>query len=355
VVKVLSLFSGSLASRVATRMVERHPQVESVFLLHFRSPFAREADEFRYLVKDEWSGVSFRTQSLKREYRRLVASAEDSTFSLVRSCAGCRALMLARAARYMVRIGADLIVTGEVLSGDGPSADDLGRITSSLGLESLVLRPLCAADGRGSRGSLRQWADDRLWSPGVDGANADRLLDLAAKLDLDPRDPMEACRRCKLRTDGFGQRAANLFAESGFNLNALRLLDFPLYYEVEPGTKVVLARTEEEKRELQNLLLPEDLRVYPSLRHGPMTLVRTDWRGLTGAQRRGVVELAARITATYVDASPCATIPIYYRLESSDETEFINVAPFSCPEQIAERADVRTVPLSLHEAAVAGA
>jgi len=353
VVKVLSLFSGSLASRVATRLVERHPEVESVFLLHFRSPFARESDEFRTLVKDEWPGISFRTQSLKREYRRLVAVSDDETFSLVQSCANCRGLMLARAARYMERVGAEMIVTGETIDPEGVSAVDLGRITSALGLEARVLRPLCTPDGRGARGDLRLWADPRAWR--IDPAAGERRVDLAQRLGLDLRDPMEACRRCKLRTEGFGQRAANLFAESGFNLNALRLLDFPLYYEIDPATKVVLARTDEEKRELQNLLLPEDLRVYPSQRHGPMTLVRTDWRGMTILQRRGVVELAARITATYVEAGPCATIPIYYRLESGDETEFIHVAPFSCPEQIAERADVRTVPLLRQGAPVAGA
>ena len=135
---------------------------------------------------------------------------------------------------------------------------------------------------------------------------------------------MGSCERCKLTVPGFGERVANLFAEDGFTLNGLRLLDFAHYYKVEPGTKVVLAVDEEEKRELQNLFLPEDLRVYPSTPHGPMALVRTEWEERTEAERRRIVEVAACIVATHASGGRAGSVPIYYRFESDDETLLVH-------------------------------
>jgi adenylyl- and sulfurtransferase ThiI len=120
VAKVLSLFSGSLASRVATRIVEQHPDVDCVYLLHFRSPFSREFEGLRQLVRAEWPHTIFRTQSIKKEYRRLVEVTDDGEFSLPLSCYNCRKLLFAKAARYMERIGAEYIVSGEIPGRSSP-------------------------------------------------------------------------------------------------------------------------------------------------------------------------------------------------------------------------------------------
>jgi len=140
-VRVLSLFSGSLASRVATCLVERSPEIDEIFLLHFRSPFFDEYDSIRELVKREWLGVSFRTQSLKKDYQRLANIPPGGCFSLKRSCLSCRTLMLSRAIRYMERIEADFIVTGELVGNNELTEKEMERITEDLGIEGVVLRP----------------------------------------------------------------------------------------------------------------------------------------------------------------------------------------------------------------------
>lgn len=339
-VKVLSLFSGSLASRVATRLVERHPSVEEVYLLHFRSPFAREFAEMREFVREEWPGVSFRTQSLKREYRLLIGLSGDS-FSLTRSCINCRTVLLARAVRYMERVGADLIVTGEIAGEHGLWGATLARIAKSVELEGRILRPLCSPGLKLDVDDLLEWADP------IGGARLshEALQGLAGELGMDPDDPLGSLARCKLTTPGFGDRVADLFCDTGFTLNALRLLDLRLYYEISPDIRMVVALDGREKRLLQDLFLPQDLRVYPATPHGPMTLVRTDWDNKSDFARDKIIKLACRITATHASGTPGVPVPVYYRFESEDEKWLINVLPFDSPADVSSLATVKVVPL----------
>lgn len=346
--KVLSLFSGSLASRVATRIVEQHPDVDCVYLLYFRSPFSREFENLRQLVKTEWPHAIFRTQSIKKEYRRLVEVTDEGEFSLSLSCYNCRSLLFAKAERYMERIGAEYIVSGEVPGANQLTAKQLRGIAENLGVADRILRPLCVGASRGRVRGLEKWLDR-----GQDGkrqrSGRALLTKLAEDVGLEVTDPLASCHRCKLMTPGFGERVASLFGEAGFTLNALRLLDFPLYYKVYPDVKIVLARDEREKRDLQNLFLPQDLRVYPATPHGPMTLVRTSWNEKGREEQQTIVGLAARITATFADPKRTEAVPIYYRLENEDETLLLNASPFESPAEIAHLECVEMIPLAEQE------
>jgi hypothetical protein len=351
VAKVLSLFSGSLASRVATRIVEQHPDVDCVYLLYFRSPFSREFEDLRQLVKAEWPHAVFRTQSIKKEYRRLVEVTDEGEFSLSLSCFNCRSLLFAKATRYMERIGAEYIVSGEVPGADQLTAKQLRGVAESLGVADRILRPLCVGASRRKVRGLEKWLDrDQDGRRPRSGRAA--LTKLAGDVGLELMDPLASCHRCKLMTPGFGERVASLFGEAGFTLNALRLLDFPLYYKVHPDVKIVLAADEREKRDLQNLFLPQDLRVYPATPHGPMTLVRTCWNEKEHGEQQTIVELAARITATFADPKRTETVPIYYRLENEDETLLLNASPFESPVEIAQLECVEMIPLAEQEALI---
>jgi hypothetical protein len=353
VAKVLSLFSGSLASRVATRIVEQHPDVECVYLLYFRSPFSREFEDLRQLVKSEWPHAVFRTQSIKKDYRRLVELTDEGEFSLPLSCYNCRSLLLAKAARYMERIGAEYIVSGEVPGANELSAKQLRSIAENLGVADRVLRPLCVGTPRGRVRGLEKWLDREQDGKRPRSSNA-VLTKLAGDVGLDVTDRLDSCNRCKLMTRGFGERVASLFGEAGFTLNALRLLDFPLYYKILPDVKMVLARDDWEKRSLQNLFLPQDLRVYPATPHGPMTLVRSNWNEKGREEQEAIVGLAARITATFAGPRRTETVPIYYRLESEDETLLLNASPFDNPAEIARLECVEMIPLAEQQDVLVG-
>ncbi len=332
-VTALALFSGSLASRVAARMVQRSPAVDKIFLLHFRSPFFEEADGLRELIKDEWPGTVFRTQSMKNDYRRLANILPGQPFSLARSCLSCRTLMLSRAIRFTQRLKADFIVTGEVVDHHGLSEQEMERITEDLGIRGLVLRPLSARLLPATIPELKEWVDRDLLGDLRDG-EGERLLDLGRDLDLDVENKLGFYPRCKLTVSGFGKRLENLFTEEGFTLNTLKLLEFGLYYKRPPDVKVVLAVDEDEKRKLQTYFLPQDLRVYLPTHPGPMTLVRTDWSSKSKDEVEEIVNFAARITAMHSEAAYLSGVPVCYRFEQDDETQQLSVLPFRSLNEI---------------------
>ena len=144
---------------------------------------------------------------------------------------------------------------------------------------------------------VRQYADHELsgMTIGIEHVDADgsvsrRWATIVAAADVDGENRLLChCFRSEGLRSFRMDRIINLFDEQGFTLNALRLLDFMLYYKLPPDTKVVLASTEEEKRELQNLYLPQDLRVYPSTPYGPMTLVRADWAAKSPVEQQEII------------------------------------------------------------------
>jgi tRNA-specific 2-thiouridylase len=346
VVTALSLFSGSLASQVATRLIEQSPRVDKVFLLYFRSPFFEEYDRVREIVKQGWPRSSFRTQSLKKDYRRLANIPIGDCFSLTRSCLSCRTLFLSRAIRYMERIQADFIVTGERVGRHGLFEEEMKRITEDLGIGGLVLRPLSAQLLPPTRAEVEGWVDRDCLGDLIADEN-DRLTQLAQDLGLRSDYCLDSALRCKLTRPGFGERLQNLFEEEGFTLNALKLLDFTLYYKHPPDVKIALAMDEEEKRLLQSFFLPQDLRVYLPTHRGPMTLVRTKWQDKNAVEIQGIIELAGRITATHSEAAPLSTVQVSYRFENDDETLRLMVRPFSSVDEITAHCFVSRSPSPL--------
>lgn len=343
-VRVLSLFSGSLASRVATRLVERHPEVGSLHLLYFRSPFARECDALRQLIKDEWPRTPFRTQSVKKDYQSVLALDASGGFSLAETCRRCRAMLLSKAARYMDRIGAEFLVIGDVGKRHGLTVQDTVSIAQRLGLEDRVLAPLLHGDPLTVPASLSEWTALACAAEGGDGCDL-RVRNLGEFLGLHADDSLDSDVRCRLASPGFGERVAGLFAGQSVTLNGLCLLDFPMYMTADPDLQMVLARDEQEKRELQNYFLPEDLRLYPATPHGPMMLVRTNWETKSPAEREEIVELAARLTATLARSDGERLISIYCRRESEEERQLMHVAPFGSMDDAYRVCGLEQIPL----------
>lgn len=252
----------------------------------------------------------------------------------------------------MARTESEYLVTGEILGWNGVSREAMEGLAAECGLEGRVLRPLCSKSPMRVPSDLRTWA--RLTGADRSDDPDPWLKRMAESLGLDPHDEMASSLRCKLTLPGFGARVARLFNEPGFSLNELRLLDFPTFYGIRPDTKVVVASNEQEKRELQNLFLPTDLRVYTAAPHGPMTLVRTGWNDRSAAGREEVIELAARITATHIPGESNMLRPIYYRFENQNERLLVNVLPFPSCEDIATLEGVDVVPLDAAPVAVVG-
>lgn len=327
-VKALSLFSGSLASLVATRLVEMSDEVDEVQLLCFRSPFFVDYERVREIAKTTWPAMQFRSQAINKDYQHLVNIFSADEFSLARNCCHCRTLMLTRSAQYMKRIKADFIVTGEIAGSNGLNKCELECISSDAGISDLVLRPLSAKLLPRTRPEKEGWVNAEKLH-GLTAGDKERLTELAFTLDFDHRNSFDRQDRCKLTCPSFGLRLANLLCEKEFTLNALRLLDFRFYYRKVPDITIVLAIEVEEKRNLQNFFLPQDVRVYLPTHQGPLALVRTDWTAKEEDEIAEIIKLAGRMIANYSTAAHHEQIQINYRFENKNETERLNISPFT--------------------------
>jgi tRNA-uridine 2-sulfurtransferase len=288
----------------------------------------------------------FRTQSIKKDYQNLIALTNGGEFSLSESCRRCQRLLLSKAARYMERIGADYLVTGSVPGRHGLTAQDMNDMAAMEGLDGRVLRPLAAERPLVSPRCLDDWTREMHPARTVDETT--RLtVHLADELGLACSDPAGSESRCKLTAPGFGERVAALLCDDAVTLNALCLLDFPMYFKARPDLQIVLAFDETEKRELQNYFLPQDLRLFPATPHGPMTLLRTNWDNKAESEKRRIIEFVARLTATYAVIGGATTIPVYYRLESEDERQLLHVEPFASIEELGTRDGLERIPLEL--------
>lgn len=246
----------------------------------------------------------------------------------------------------MDRIEADFVVTGCIPGNHGLTVQDAAGVASRAGLEGRILNPLLAENPLNVPDELDSWVNQTMPARDTDGM-ADLVLQLAGELGIHSMDPVNSGSRCKLMIPGFGERVAALFQEEMVTLNALCLLDFPLYFKADPDLRIVLASDENEKRELQNYFLPQDLRLYPATPHGPMTLLRTNWDTKSETEKTEIIEFVARLTATYARVEGMATVPVYHRLESQDERQLLNVEPFESVEDLVKRDDLELIPLHL--------
>ncbi len=327
--KAVALFSGSLASILAVELVRREPAVEEIKLIHFRSPFFRDYEPIKELARSLWD-FSFRSQSLKKDFYGLSGRPAESEEDCLAhtGCFGCRKLMLRRGLRYMKKVGADFLVTGEIIGRRGLGLTELEELTRQLGAEGRVLRPLSAHLLPETLPERAGWVRrKRLFGLYEDhNGIGTRLRELATALGLPRVEDFPAERRCKLTQPFFSQRLEDLLQEKEFTLNSLELLEFPLYYKKPPDVKIVLGRDDEEKRRLQNFFLPEDLRLYVPVNGGPIALVRTNWAEKSPEDVWEIIELAARITAAHAGVKS-RKVQAKYRFENGTETYQINVTP----------------------------
>jgi len=329
--KAVSLFSGSLASIVATKLIMTEAGIEEVKFLHLRSPFFRDYERTKELAKQ--FNASFRSQSIKKDLRELTNIPKNGCYALKNSCTGCRKLLLRKGLKYMRKVGADFLVTGEIVGKHDLQAEDILRIAAEVGAGDLVLRPLSARLLPETLPERAGWVNRKhLKGLRAEDEGEEELKILARRLGI-TIEGFPASSRCKLTQVSFGQRLEDLLREKDFTLNALELLEFPLYYKRLPDVKIVLGRDDEEKRRLQNFFLPEDLRLYVPTHEGPMALVRANWKEKSEPEIEDIIELAARITVTHSKVKD-GKIQANYRFENEQETFRINVSPFSSEQEL---------------------
>jgi hypothetical protein len=315
--KALVLLSGGLDSLLATKIIlDQGVDVEAV---HFVTPFCRcDCGSVAKFSKE--FGVKVHSIFLGQDFLDIVANPRFGYGSQMNPCLDCRILMFRRAKELADKIGADFLVTGEVLD-ERPFSQRLKAmqlIERETGLEGKILRPLSAKLLPPTEAERMGWVDrERLFA--IKGRRRTLQIELAARLGI--KDYPNPSGGCLLTDPAFARRVKDHLEHEGkLSLDDALLLMIGRHFRID-GVKIVVGRNKDENDRLMGLA---ECRKAPYLMvkdyKGPVTLIM-------GKKDPAIMEKAAAITVRYSDAPK--NIPVSVICKFADKESEIKVVAMS--------------------------
>lgn len=295
--KVVALLSGGLDSRLAVKMMQKQGfEVEAVAI---KTPFCDfdcgRGCGFEIRETADNLGVKLKTVYLGDEYIEMLKHPKHGFGSGMNPCIDCRAMMFEAGKKHMEEIGAEFIISGEVL-GQRPMsqhAPALKIIEKESGLEGKIVRPLSAAllpptepelNGLIKREDLGK----------IRGRSRKEQLKMAQEFGIE--NPPNAGGGCLLTDPAFAIRAKDLFKHVKTpTTNDVDLLKIGRHFRFNEKTKLIVGRNQDENEVIKALALDKDVLLEAKDHVGPITLLR-------GEGVQNYLELGAAITLRYSDA-----------------------------------------------------
>lgn len=317
--KAIALISGGLDSILAAKVIQG--QGIEVLPLHFRIPFCHKAKDSsgqQALVKDNL-GLDLMSVDLEEEFLEVLKSPRYGFGSNMNPCIDCKILMLSKAKSLMQELGADFVVTGEVL-GQRPMSQHkqaLSIIPRRAGLEGLVVRPLCARVLSETIPEIKGWIlREKLLN--FNGRRRTPQFDLAKELQI--KDYAWPSGGCLLTDPGFSRRLRELIEHKGMTAQGVGLLKLGRHFRLSPDAKLVVGRDEQEDNQLTGLAQAGDYIFMPPETAGSSALGR-------GNLSQSQIELSCRIIARYCDKPAGSRVKISFRLAQDKLENVLEVLP----------------------------
>ena len=295
--KVVALLSGGLDSQLAVKMMQK--QGFEVSAVAIKTPFCDfdcgRGCGFEIRERADTLGVDLKTVYLGDEYIEMLKNPKHGFGSGMNPCIDCRTMMFKAAKQHMEDIGAEFIISGEVLgqrpmSQHGPA---LRTIEKESDLKGKIVRPLSAAllaktepeeNGLIKRENLGM----------ISGRSRKGQLALAKEYGIE--DPPNAGGGCLLTDPAFSLRAKDLFSHTETpTTNDIDLLKIGRHFRLDQSTKLVVGRNHNENEMIKSLALPGDILFEARDHVGPVSILR-------GKNNGDYMDFAAQITLRYSDA-----------------------------------------------------
>lgn len=295
--KVVALLSGGLDSQLAVRMMQE--QGFEVSAVAIKTPFCDfdcgRGCGFEIRERADDLNVNLKTVYLGDEYIEMLKHPKYGIGAGFNPCIDCRAMMFNAAKKHMDEIGAEFIISGEVLgqrpmSQHGPA---LRTIEKASGLVGKIVRPLSAAllpETDPERNGLIKRENLGM----IKGRTRRAQLDMAKKYGIE--NPPNAGGGCLLTDPSFGLRAKDLFAHTETpTINDVDLLKIGRHFRLDEQTKFVVGRNKDENEMIKAIALPGDILFQARDHMGPVSILR-------GKNADVYVKFASSITLRYSDA-----------------------------------------------------
>lgn len=305
-VRAVALLSGGLDSTLAILVLLRQGiEVTAItFLTHFGCDITDSSscshDPFPAAKK---YGFEVKLCHLAERFVEIVKTPKFGHGKNMNPCIDCRILMLKEAREYMDLIGADFLVTGEVL-GQRPMSQRkkcFPLIDSEAGVEGLVLRPLSAKLLPPTVAELKGLVDkEGLY----DFSGRTRKPQMALAHELELTDYPSPAGGCLLTDPIYAYRLKDLLIYNPSpDLRDFHLLRVGRHFRKSPDSKIIIGRKEEENEKIL------------SLSSESSTLMRVEGVGspttiLTGSPSREEIMFAGSLTARYSDAKDLSLVEV---------------------------------------------
>lgn len=295
--KVVALLSGGLDSQLAVRMMQR--QGFEVSAVAIKTPFCDfdcgRGCGFEIHKRADDLGVDLKTVYLGDKYIEMLKNPKHGIGAGMNPCIDCRAMMFDEAKKHMEEIGADFVISGEVV-GQRPMSQHrpaLRTIERESNLEGRIVRPLSAGllpATEPERDGLIRREDLGM----IRGRSRRPQLALAAEYGID--DPPNAGGGCLLTDPAFGLRAKDLFSHTETpSVNDIDLLKVGRHFRLDKDAKLIVGRDHTENETIKALALDDDTILEAVGVMGPASMIR----GISSEEHE---RLAASVTLRYSDA-----------------------------------------------------
>jgi tRNA U34 2-thiouridine synthase MnmA/TrmU len=295
--KVVALLSGGLDSRLAVKMMQN--KGFDVTAVAIKTPFCDfdcgRGCGFEIRETADTLGVDLKTVYLGDEYIEMLKNPKYGYGSGMNPCIDCRAMMFKAGKKVMEDIGAEFIISGEVL-GQRPMsqhAPALRTIEKESGLEGKIVRPLSGALLQQTEPEVRGLIKREDLGK-IHGRSRKEQIKLAQQFGFE--NPPNAGGGCLLTDPRFAIRAKDLFRHTETpTINDIDLLKIGRHFRFDTKTKLIVGRNMKENEMLKTLALRDDVLLETKDYVGPISLLR----GLDSVNN---LKLAAAITFRYSDA-----------------------------------------------------
>jgi tRNA-uridine 2-sulfurtransferase len=275
--KAIALLSGGLDSSLAVRMMlEQGVDVEAVAI---KTPFCdfdcgKGCGHRVKEVADEL-GIELKTVYFGEEYLRMLKKPKYGYGSGMNPCIDCRGMMYNAAKEQMEKMGADFVITGEVLFQRPMSQNNraLHIIENEAGLEGKVLRPLSAkhlppTNAEKSGLIKRENMGD------IKGRSRKGQLAMAKHFGI--AEPPNAAGGCLLTDPAFSKRVEDIMDHCSDipSLNDIELLKVGRHFRLTPDAKLVIGRNKDENEVVKALVIEGDVVIEAKDHVGPTCILR---------------------------------------------------------------------------------
>ena len=297
--KAIGLFSGGLDSMLACRVIME--QGIEVTAVKFVSPFfgydlLADEEGFARRMRAKY-GITAVVRDVSGPYLEMLADPPHGYGKHFNPCIDCKILLLQHARQMMAEMGAEFLITGEVV-GQRPMSqrrDALRIVERDSGCEGLLLRPLCAKNLPPTPMEEKGLVDrERLFD--FKGRSRHGQMALAARFGIS--DYPSPAGGCVLTDPQLGERIGRFHREyPRVTVADARLLLVGRQFRLPAGGWLVLGRNQGENNRVAALLTPDDWLVKTVDRPGPLGVLRY----ATDEKDR---QLAAAIVARYAKKIP---------------------------------------------------